>query len=118
MKIYDEKEVSKEIHLPDFPDQFSATTPYEFTAKTKMPIFIHGSGIECFLDGEWTPATCDNIRTESDILSAAQAQRFRFNPELFRKQGGEGSVEITACLIYYQGAMIPDITKTERIIVQ
>ncbi len=118
MKIFDEMAVSKEIHLPNFPEQFSATSPYEFTAKTKMPLFIQGAGIECFMNGEWIPASCDNIRTASDILSIAQAQRFRFNPELYKKQGGEGSVEITACLIYYQGNMIPDITKTERIAVQ
>ncbi len=109
--------VSRAICLPELPGTLSASEPAELL-KAKYPAVLwSGKGVEYLEGGEWKPVDQEHISGPADLFEACRSGRFRFNPVLFKKQGGEGHVEITVRLITTDGTSIPGMDLTGDLLV-
>ena len=108
----------KEVNLPKAVQSLSGSAPTELPLSAKFPNVLYtGKGVECFVDGKWMPFTAEYIYDDILFNLAFKAQKFRFNPELWAKQGGKGKAEIKVQLMTADGESIPDIERVMEIAV-
>ena len=55
--------------------------------------------------------TADNAQDDSDIFKYATEATFRFNPVLWKKQGGKGNVNLKVMAITTDGETIPEVER-------
>lgn len=90
IKYQDSYKFARDLHYPTFPEHISSTEITDLSGyfETDMPIWLSGKGIEVQINGEWKPASAESVFSASQRLQSSIAKKYRFNPELFRKQSG------------------------------
>ena len=88
IKYQDSYKFARDLHYPTFPEHVSSTEITDLSGyfETDMPIWLSGKGIEVQINGEWMPARAESVFSASQRLQSSIAKKYRFNPELFRKQ--------------------------------
>ena len=106
----DQKEICRQKCLPSTPSQLSSTQPTELPKDSKYPAILWTWKWVEYLDN-WQRKPAQNITNPSEIYRLAKNCKFRFNPELFKKQWGKNTAELTARIITSEWNSIPEIQK-------
>lgn len=115
IKYQDSYEFARDLHYPTFPEHISSTEITDLSGyfETDMPIWLSGKGIEVQVNGEWKPASAESGFTASQRLLSSISKKYRFNPELFRKQSGTSSIglqtEVRMHMVNSDGNSIDEI---------
>ena len=108
----DQKEICRQICLPENPEGLAPDTSTDLPRGSKYPAVLWtGPGVEYCINGQWKSMTGDNLQDERDIYEAATYAKFRFNPVLWRKQGGKGTVNLKVMAITTDGETIPEVER-------
>ena len=110
----DQKEICRQICLPPTPSQLFATKLTELPKDSKYPAILWTWKWVEYLD-DWQRKPAQNITNSSEIYRIAKNCKFRFNPELFKKQWGKDTAELTARIITSEWNSIPEIQKNVSI---
>ncbi|MBR5660629.1 MAG: Ig domain-containing protein [Bacteroidales bacterium] len=108
----DQKEICRQICLPEIPEGLDFETCTDLPRDSKYPAVLWtGQGVEYCLDGQWKSMTDGNLQDGRDIFEAATDATFRFNPVLWKKQGGKGIVDLKVMAITVDGESIPEVER-------
>jgi hypothetical protein len=108
----DQKEICRQICLPKIPEGLSSDTSTELPQESKYPAVLWtGPGVEYCIDGQWKSLTVDNAQDARDIFNYATEATFRFNPVLWKKMGGKGTVNLKVLAITTDGETIPEVER-------
>ena len=108
----DQKEICRQICLPALPEKLAKDTYTELPRESKYPAVLWtGLGVEYFIDGQWKSLTAEDFQDGRDIFETATNATFRFNPVLWKKQGGKGSVSLKVMAITTDGETIPEVER-------
>lgn len=108
----DQKEICRQICLPKSPEGLSSEASSELPRESKYPAVLWtGPGVEYNIGGEWKSLTAEDFQDGRDIFETATNATFRFNPVLWKKQGGKGSVSLKVMAITTDGETIPEVER-------
>lgn len=108
----DQKEICRQICLPVIPKGLSSDASTELPRDSKYPAVLWtGPGVEYCIDGQWKSMNADNLQDGQDIYETATNATFRFNPVLWKKQGGKGTVSLKVMAITADGESIPEVER-------
>ena len=108
----DQKEICRQICLPKSPEGLSSEASTELPRESKYPAVLWtGPGVEYWIDGQWKSLTAEDFRDSRDIFETATNAIFRFNPILWKKQGGKGTVNLKVMAITTDGGTIPEVER-------
>ena len=108
----DQKEICRQICLPKVPESLSPDACTELPRDSKYPAVLWtGPGVEYFIDDQWKSVTTDYVQDERDIFECASYATFRFNPVLWKKMGGKGTVNLKVMAITTDGETIPEVER-------
>ena len=108
----DQKEICRRICLPEIPDVLAYDAFTDLPRDSKYPAVLWtGPGVEYCIDGQWKSMTDGNLQDGRDIYEAATDATFRFNPVLWKKQGGKGTVDLKVMAITTDGESIPEVER-------
>ena len=108
----DQKEICRQICLPVIPKGLSSDASTELPRDSKYPAVLWtGPGVEYCIDGQWKSMTDGNLQDGRDIYETATNATFRFNPVLWKKQGGKGTVDLKVMAITTDGESIPEVER-------
>ncbi|MBR0300597.1 MAG: Ig domain-containing protein [Bacteroidales bacterium] len=108
----DQKEICRQICLPKVPEGFAQDTYTELPRDSKYPAVLWtGPGVEYWIDGQWKSLTAEDFQAGRDIFETATHATFRFNPVLWKKQGGKGTVNLKVMAITTDGETIPEVER-------
>ncbi len=108
----DQKEICRQICLPKLPEGLSSDACSELPRDSKYPAVLWtGSGVEYNIGGEWKSLTAGDFQDGRDIFEAASNATFRFNPVLWKKMGGKGTVNLKVMAITTDGETIPEVER-------
>ena len=108
----DQKEICRQICLPKVPEGLATDGCTELPRESKFPAVLWtGAGVEYSIDGQWKSVTDGNFQDTRDIYEAATDATFRFNPVLWKKQGGKGKVNLKVMAITTDGETIPEVER-------
>lgn len=106
---------TKKLTVPQLPATVSGTEATVLPqSRLKATVFVSGKGIEGLQGGEYVTADSEHFQSPSEIVDAAR-NAFRFNPSLFRKQGGRDGDTITVTIVNLDGKYYTRLTRTYRI---
>lgn len=106
----DQKEICRQICLPSIPSQLSATQITELTEDSEYPVLCTWKWVK-YLDSDWKLKPAENISSSSEIYRISKNCKFYFDPELFKKQWGKDTAELTIQIITSEWTSIPEIVK-------
>ena len=108
----DQKEICRQICLPKPPDGLSSEACAELPRASKYPaVFWTGPGVEYCIGGQWKSVTAGDFQDGRDIFESATKATFRFNPVLWKKMGGKGTVNLKVMAITTDGETIPEVER-------
>ncbi|MBR6932045.1 MAG: hypothetical protein IKH49_01955 [Bacteroidales bacterium] len=108
----DQKEICRQICLPKSPEGLSSEASTELPRESKYPAVLWtGPGVEYNIGGEWKSLTAEDFQAGRDIFETATHATFRFNPVLWEKQGGKGTVNLKVMAITTDGGTIPEVER-------
>ncbi len=109
----DQKEICRQICLPEVPEGLATDGCTELPRESKYPAVLWtGPGVEYYsIDGQWKSMTANNAQDSRDIYDFATDATFRFNPVLWKKQGGKGTVSLKVMAITTDGETIPEVER-------
>lgn len=89
IKYQDSYKFARDLHYPTFPEHISSTEITDLSGyfETDMPIWLTYPWIEAYIDWQWQPTFTNKNFTDSQKLEVSISKKYRFNPELCRKQG-------------------------------
>ena len=108
----DQKEICRQICLPKSPEGLSSEASTELPRESKYPAVLWtGPGVEYNIGGEWKSLTAEVFQDGRGIFETATNATFRFNPVLWKKQGGQGTVNLKVMAITTEGESIPEVER-------
>ena len=108
----DQKEICRQICLPKSPEGLSSEASTELPRESKYPAVLWtGPGVEYNIGGEWKSLTAEDFQDGRGIFETATNATFRFNPILWKKQGGKGTVNLKVMAITTEGETIPEVER-------
>jgi len=108
----DQKEICRQICLPKSPEGLSSEASTELPRESKYPAVLWtGPGVEYNIGGEWKSLTAEDFQDGRGIFESAAKATFRFNPVLWKKMGGKGTVNLKAMAITTDGETIPEVER-------
>ncbi|MBR3441394.1 MAG: Ig-like domain-containing protein [Bacteroidales bacterium] len=109
----DQKEICRQICLPKVPEGLATDGCTELPRESKYPAVLWtGPGVEYYsIDGQWKSLTAEDFQDGRDIFETATNTTFRFNPVLWKKQGGKGTVSLKVMAITTDGETIPEVER-------
>ena len=108
----DQKEICRQICLPKSPEGLSSEASTELPRESKYPAVLWtGPGVEYNIGGEWKSLTAEVFQDGRGIFETATNATFRFNPILWKKQGGKGTVNLKVMAITTEGETIPEVER-------
>ncbi len=108
----DQKEICRQICLPVLPERLPQDTYTDLPRESKYPAVLWtGPGVEYCINGQWKTLTAEDFRDSRDIFETATNATYRFNPVLWKKQGGKGTVNLKVMAITTDGETIPEVER-------
>ena len=108
----DQKEICRQICLPKIPEGLASDNNTELPRESKYPAVLWtGPGVEYCIGGQWRSLTAEDFQDGRDIFEAATNATFRFNPVLWKKMGGKGTVSLKVMAITTDGETIPEVER-------
>lgn len=108
----DQKEICRQICLPKSPEGLSSEASTELPRESKYPAVLWtGPGVEYNIGGEWKSLTAEDFQDGRGIFESAAKATFRFNPVLWKKMGGKGTVNLKVMAITTDGETIPEVER-------
>ena len=108
----DQKEICRQICLPKPPEGLSSEACAELPRDSKYPAVLWtGPGVEYCIGGQWKSVTAGDFQDGRDIFECASYATFRFNPILWKKMGGKGTVNLKVMAITTDGETIPEVER-------
>ena len=108
----DQKEICRQICLPEVLESLSPDACIELPRDSKYPAVLWtGPGVEYCSGGQWKSVNAGEFQDGRDIFEAASNATFRFNPILWKKMGGKGTVNLKVMAITTDGETIPEVER-------
>ena len=108
----DQKEICRQICLPKIPEGLASDNNTELPRESKYPAVLWtGPGVEYCIGGQWKSVNAGEFQDGRDIFEAATNATFRFNPVLWKKIGGKGTVNLKVMAITTDGETIPEVER-------
>lgn len=108
----DQKEICRQICIPALPEKLAKDIYTELPRESKYPAVLWtGPGVEYFINGHWKSLTAEDFRDGRVIFETATKASFRFNPVLWKKMGGNETVNLKVMAITTEGETIPEVER-------